>query len=117
MMCAVPEEGAKANRMPLNKRPSGVPATTGQQPEQLEEPAADMGRRKSIFSMFKAGAAVVVGEVALDAMEGAAVREAAVIGAEEVAEAGAIAEGAAALKNGGQVMGEMNELLFGKKFF
>lgn len=94
-----------ASRRSIDSKPAGMPSP-------------GVGRRESFMTFIKGAGAVVVGEAVLtEIAEAGAVRAAATLGAEEVGEVagvGAAAEGAAALRNGRVVFGEMEKQLFGK---
>lgn len=80
-------------------------------------PDVGRGRRGALGNLFKGIGAVVVGDALLaELAEAGAVRTAATFGAEEAVGAGAVVEGAAALRNGQVVMSEMEQLVFGKSF-
>ena len=78
-------------------------------------PKPGLGRRGAFGALFKGAAAVAVGEALItDMVEAGAARAGAGLVAEEVAAGGAAVEGAAMLRNGQVVMGEMEKQIFGK---
>ena len=123
MMCA-PSEGASvpkkawsppASRRAIDEARNADGKLGAANPEGLA--AKDMSRRGAFGAMFKGAAAVAVGDAVIGGLvaeEGAAV--AGGLAAEEAGALGgaaAVGEGAAMLRNGQVVMGEMEKKLFG----
>ena len=123
MMCAA-SEGASvpkkawtppASRRAIDEARNADGKLGAAQPEGLA--AKDMNRRGAFGAMFKGAAAVAVGDAVIGGLvaeEGAAV--AGGLAAEEAGALGgaaAVGEGAAMLRNGQVVMGEMEKKLFG----